>query len=435
MTRTLHVDAFAGLGGDMLVAALVHLGAPLEGVLAGVRTLGVPGWDARIERVTRGAYAASRFVVFPVPDDGAPPRAEHAHGHGHAHTHDHAHAHAHAHEHGHAHDHPGDDAFPGQPSRAWRDIRALIEAAPLAPRARARALRVFGLLAEAEGRVHGMPAEEVTFHEVGAVDSIVDIVAACVALELLDVGRVTCAPLPMGSGTVRSAHGILPVPVPATVEVLRGFPIVPSTFPGELVTPTGAALVAGLAEPGPIPPMTVLGVGYGAGTRDPSTHANVLRVILGNGSAQSATDVVELRAQVDDLTGESVPGVIQALLDAGALDAWASTVWMKKGRPGVLIEAICAPEARETVGEALLRHAGSLGYRWSATPREVCARTLVDVATAFGNVRVKVATRHGAVVHAAPEHEDCAALARDFGVPVAQVRGAALAAWAAKQGD
>ena len=143
---------------------------------------------------------------------------------------------------------------------------------------------------------------------------------------------------------------------------------------------------------------------------------------------------MELRAQVDDLTGESVPGVIQALLDAGALDAWASTVWMKKGRPGVLLEAICAAEAREVVGEALLRHAGTLGYRWSPAPREVCARDLVNVATAFGNVRVKVATRNGRVVHAAPEHEDCAALARDFDVPVAQVRGAALAAWASKQG-
>jgi uncharacterized protein (DUF111 family) len=178
--------------------------------------------------------------------------------------------------------------------------------------------------------------------------------------------------------------------------------------------------------------MRVSAIGYGAGTRNPTTHANVLRVVLGEGDAGSVGDVVELRAQVDDLTGESVPGLVEALFAAGAIDAYVSPVTMKKGRPALEITALAAPDARAAVGDALLRHAGTLGYRWQAMRREVLARRIVEVATAFGVVRVKVAERAGRVVHAAPEHEDCAALARQFDVPVAEVRAGALAAWAAK---
>ena len=322
--------------------------------------------------------------------------------------------------------------FPGQPSRAWRDIRASIAEAALAPRVKARALRVFGVLAEAEARVHGMAPDDVTFHEVGAVDSIVDIVGACVALECLGIDSLSVGPIPMGSGSVRTEHGLLPVPVPATVEVLRGFPVVASPFTGELVTPTGAAIVAGLATPSAFPSMRIAGVGYGAGKRDPATHANVLRVILGESEQDSdttPTDVVELRANVDDLTGESVPGVIDALLAAGALDAWTTPIAMKKGRPGLQIAALAAPGDRERVGDALLRHAGTFGYRWNPAPREVCVRAWEHVTTPFGEVRVKIARREGALLHAAPEHEDVAAAARAHGVPVAEVRGAALAAW------
>ncbi len=507
MTRILHVDAFAGIAGDMFVAALIHAGAPLDEVIAGVRALGVPGWDARSFKAARGAYLATRFEVFPVEDPSLPgagggarpppqrlppSRGSLPRGHGasprqtsdvpslavitsrasgltaprsvltsavrpsvrdrratkprdEGHAHDHGHGHGHAHGHSHAHGH-GDDVFPGQPSRAWRDIRASIEAAQLAPRVKARALRVFGVLAEAEARVHGMAPDDVTFHEVGAVDSIVDIVGACVALECLRIDALTVGPIPMGSGSVRTEHGLLPVPVPATVEVLRGFPVVASPFTGELVTPTGAAIVAGLATPSAFPAMRVAGVGYGAGKRDPATHANVLRVIVGDSDTHGATvvapeaapraeadttptDVVELRANVDDLTGESVPGVIDALLAAGALDAWTTPISMKKGRPGLQIAALAAPGDRARVGDALLRHAGTFGYRWSPAPREVCVRAWERVTTPFGEVRVKVARRDGELLHAAPEHEDVAAAARAHGVPVTEVRGAALAAW------
>lgn len=420
--RVLHLDCFAGIAGDMTVAALVHAGASIDAVLAEVRTLPVFGWRARVEPVFRGPYAATRFVVEPEGESGGELL-------------DHAHDHTHGHDHGHSHDHPRDpdDPWAGQPARSWRTIRRMLEIAQLRPRVRERALRTFARLAEAEARVHGGDPEDVTFHEVGAVDSIVDIVATCSALEELGVDRIVATPLPMGSGTVRTQHGLLPVPVPATVEVLRGWPVVPSTFTGELVTPTGAALVAALAEPGPLPAMRVERVGYGAGTRNPTTHANVLRVVLGAGEAGAVPEVAELRAQVDDLTGESVPGLIEALFAAGALDAWVTPVTMKKGRTGLLIGAICEPSARVVVGDALIRHAGTLGYRWSLAAREVAARRFERVETAWGPVNVKVAEREGVVVHAAPEHEDCAAIARSAGVPVAEVRGAALAAWAARR--
>ncbi len=431
MTRTLWIDPFAGAAGDMLLAALVHAGADAGAVAQGVRALGIPGWTLHVAAVQRGAIAATHVQVLPDPGIGVTwTAARPVHAHDHAHGHDHAHAHGHAHH----HDHAGLDLFPGQPSRAWRDIRRILADAPLADRVRTRAIAVFQALAEAEGRVHGMPAEEVTFHEVGAVDSIVDIVGACVALELLDVADILCGPLPMGHGTVRTAHGVLPVPAPATLEVLRGFPVVPSPWGGETVTPTGAAFIAALARPGGLPAMQVRSIGYGAGTRDPSTHANVLRVVLGDGESGSPVEVLEVRAQVDDLPGEHVPGLLRALLEAGALDAWTTHVGMKKGRPGLLVTALCVPERREAVGDAMLRHAGTLGYRWSAAAREVCARRWVTVATGYGEVRMKVAEREGRVVHAAPEYEDVAARAVAAGVPEVVVHAAALAAWAGPRG-
>lgn len=417
MTRVAFLDCQAGIAGDMLVAALVHAGAPLAAVLAEVSAVGIPGWQARVEPVVRGPYAATRFVVEP---DGstapaADPGAGQNHDHGHGHGRDHA--------------APGPDTFPGQPARSWATIRALLEAAPLRPRVKDRAIRTFARLAAAESRVHGVPVDAVQFHEVGAVDSIVDIVAACAALEELGVDELVASALPMGQGRVRTEHGILPIPVPATVEVLRGFPVMPSPWSGELVTPTGAALVAALASPGVMPAMVIESVGYGAGTRDPPDHGNVVRVVVGSGHAGAPAEVAELRAQVDDLPGEQLPPLLEALLAAGAVDAWATPTLMKKGRPGLLLGALCAPDRRVVVGEALLRHGGTFGYRWTTLQREVLARSWESVRTRWGAVRVKVGRSAGVVVHAAPEFEDCAALAREHEVSVAEVQRAALAAW------
>lgn len=420
MSRTVFVDAFAGLAGDMLVAALVDAGAPLDRVVAGLRGLGVEGWAARVERVMRGPFAATRFVV---ELDG--PVQFIAGG-----AHDHSHAHGHGSSHDHAHDHT-----PAGPSRAWRDIRALITSATLPDRARQRALATFERLAAAEGRVHGIAPDDVGFHEVGAVDSIVDIVGVCLALEELDVDRLVVGPLPLGAGHTRGDHGWIPLPAPATIEVLRGFPVYAFPHPGESITPTGAALMAALAEPGPMPAMRVEAIGYGAGTRDPSTHPNVVRVLVGAGEAGAQAEVVELLAQVDGVTGEGMPGLIQALLDAGAVDAWVTPILMKKGRPAYAVAAIAPVAARVVVGDTLLRLGATLGYRWSVQRREVLARRHDRVETRFGTIRVKVGERAGLTLHAAPEFEDCRAAADRHGVALAQVQAAALAAWRAPGND
>lgn len=397
----------------MTVAALVSAGADERVVMDGLAALGVSGWSGRFEQVYRGPFAALRFIV----DVDAASRPDDR-----AHDHDHAHAHAHAHDH--AHPSP-----PGAPSRAWRDIRALLERSALPVRARERALATFGCLAVAEGRVHGMAADDVTFHEVGAVDSIVDIVGACLALESLDIERIVVSPIPLGVGGTRSEHGWIPLPAPATAELLRGFPVSASPWPGESVTPTGAALLAALARPGPLPAMRIDAIGYGAGTRDPSTHPNVLRVIIGSGDAGALTTICELRAELDGITGEAVPPLLDALFAAGAVDASAAAITMKKGRPGLRIVALAPPGQRAAVGDALLRHGRTLGYRWTTLDREVLARRHVEVRTEFGSVRIKLGEREGDVVHAAPEFDDCAARAAAANIPVVTVQAAALAAW------
>lgn len=396
------VDPVGGIAGDMLVAALVDAGASLELVLAEVRKLGVEGWSARVEPAWRGPFAATRFVVD-VGGDGH----DHAHGHDHGHDHD-----------GH--------------SRRWADIRALLEGSTLGEGVKRRALATFAVLAEAEGRVHGMPAEAVAFHEVGAVDSIVDIVAAAAALDLLGIDEIVVGPLPLGSGSVVGAHGLIPLPAPATVECLRGFVVEGIAARGETVTPTGAALVAALMRPGAMPSMRVLRSGTGAGTWDPASHPNVVRVIVGEGDAGAVAEVLELRAEVDGLTGEAVPPLLDALFAAGAIDAYVTPVLMKKGRPGLLVTALCAPPEARAVGDALLRHGRTLGYRTTRCAREVLARRHEVVATKFGDVRLKIGEREGAILHLAPEYEDCARQAAAAGVPVVEVMGAALLAWSAR---
>jgi uncharacterized protein (TIGR00299 family) protein len=433
--KVLYLDVFAGVAGDMFVAALLHLGADLDLVRAELAKVRVRGYRVRREAVSRGAFAATRFVVEPdgrsLSEAPTADEAEHGHDHGHGH------GHGHGHDHGHGHGHDDGEApldptggFVGQPPRTWRQIRALIGESALAPRVKERAIAAFGLLAEAEGRVHGMPAEAVTFHEVGAVDSIVDILAAVIALELLEVDRIVASSLPMGSGVIRTAHGLIPIPAPATVEVLLGWPVRPGKAGMEQVTPTGATLIAALAEPGPMPAMTVRGVGYGAGTKDPPDMANVLRAILGEERPPSSALSVEvLEAQMDDLSGEHLPALLEALLAAGALDAIAIPVLMKKGRPGQLVVALAEPHAARAVERAMLRHGSSFGLRSHPASRRVLDRRFERVETPWGPVRVKVGHQDGEIVHAAPEHADVAALARETGLPEPRVYAEAQAAW------
>ncbi len=387
---TLWIDASAGAAGDMICAALLDAGGELEALTGALEPLPLGPWSLHTERVVRRGMAALHLVVEdPTPEV--------------------------------------------HPHRAWADIRALIEGADLPERARSRALAVFTRLAKAEARVHGTEVEAVRFHEVGALDSILDILGACLLLEQLHVDRIVATPLPLGGGTVKTAHGLLPVPVPAVRELLEGWPAAQDGRQGELVTPTGAALITTLAEPGPMPSMTPSSTGTGAGTRDPRDRANVLRVVLGEPAAAPLTDRVEvLEAQVDDMPGEWVPPCLDALLAAGALDAWATPVLMKKGRPGLLLGALAPPQLGDRVAEAMVRHATTFGVRRRTSSRTVLDRHSETVDTPFGPVRVKMGLWEDEVVQVAPEYEDCAAAALGAGVPFSQVHRAALLAWQEK---
>jgi len=276
--------------------------------------------------------------------------------------------------------------------------------------------------------------DTVTFHEVGAVDSVVDLLGVCLALEALGVDELVCGALPVASGTTASQHGPIPLPAPATLALLEGWPVRPGIPDFEQVTPTGAALVAALAEPGEFPAMRIARVGVGAGTKDTREGPNVLRLVLGERrEASSPTRVAVLRAQMDDLSGEHLPTLMDALLHAGALDVVALPVLMKKGRQGVLVEALCPPALAQEVGTALLRHGSSFGYRHQLMDRVVLDRWHERVETAHGPVRMKVGALHGELLHASPEHEDVRQRAAEANVPVPAVHSGAVAAWHARR--
>ena len=397
--RALYFDAFAGVSGDMTVGALLALGLDLEHLRAELATLPVHGYALRAERRLVNAITAVKFDVD-------------LHG-----AHGHAHCHAHEHEHEHAH-------------RSFGEIRRMIEGSGLTPRVKETALAIFGRLAEAEGRVHGVPAEAVTFHEVGAVDSIVDIVGTAIGLVALAVDRVYVSALPLGSGLVRSQHGVIPVPGPATVELLRGFPVRVGDGASELITPTGAASVAALARPGEVvPPLQIEAVGYGAGTRTLPDRPNVLRLLLGRVVPASAGDeVIEIAATIDDANPELYAYALDAVFAAGARDAWLIPAQMKKGRPGVVLHALADPGARDAVVAAILRETTAIGLRFHTVQRVVLPREVVSVETPYGPVRVKIAVAPDGTRNVAPEYEDCRQVAAERGVALKVVYQAAVAA-------
>ena len=397
--RALYFDAFAGVSGDMTVGALLALGLDLEQLRAELATLPVHGYALRAEPRLVNAITAVKFDVD----------LHGAHGHAHGHAHEHAPAHSH---------------------RSFGEIRRMIAGSGLAPRVQETALAIFGRLAEAEGRVHGVSAEAVTFHEVGAVDSIVDIVGTAIGLVALAVDRVYVSALPLGSGLVRSQHGVIPVPGPATVELLRGFPVRVGDGASELITPTGAAIVAALARPGEaVPPLQIEAVGYGAGTRSLADRPNVLRLLLGRVVPASAGDeVIEIAATIDDANPELYAYALDAVFAAGARDAWLIPAQMKKGRPGVVLHALADPWARDAVAAAILRETTAIGLRFHAVQRVVLPREVVSVETPFGPVRVKIAVAPDGTRNVAPEYEDCRQVAAERGVALKVVYQAAIAA-------
>lgn len=403
--RALYFDAFAGVSGDMTVGALLDLGLDLERLRAELAALPLHGYALRAApRLVHGIRAV-KFDVEIAADAHAPHGGQ-AHGHA---------APAHAHE-PHAH-------------RAWAEIRTLLADSGLTATVKERALAIFARLAEAEGRVHGVPVDAVTFHEVGAIDSIVDIVGTAIGLVALDIGEVYVSPLPLGSGLVRSQHGVIPVPGPATAELLRGFATRIGDGAGELVTPTGAAIVAALADPRqPVPPLRVESVGYGAGTRTLPDRPNLLRLLLGQVAvAVAADELVEIAATIDDASPELYAHALEAIVAAGARDVWLVPAQMKKQRPGVVLHALVDPPARAAVAAAILRETTAIGLRFHAVYRTVLPREVISVETPYGPVRVKIATAPDGTRNVAPEYEDCRRAALEHRVALKLVYQAAIA--------
>jgi len=402
----LYFDCFAGIAGDMTLGALLDLGVPESAVRGELDKLPVKNYRLTRERVKRGALVGTKIHVLV---DEEHPHAQHHHG-------DERHEHGHEHHH-HQHTH-------------YRDIKAMLEQ-HLGGDVLRRALAIFDRIAIVEARLHGVTVEEVAFHEVGAVDSIVDIVGAAAALAWLKPSRMSSRRVPLGGGTVDTAHGRLPVPAPATLELLAGAEV-EAGGDSELTTPTGAGILAASVEAyGAMPPMRVVGVGWGAGDRELGDRPNLLRVVAGVRAplADAATDeVAVVEANIDDMNPELCEPLLEALFAAGAVDAWFTPIVMKKSRPALTVAALCPPSVRDAVAAALLRESTTIGVRFSTRERHVLPRRLVDVDTPWGKVPVKVAG-DGDAANAAPEYEACRELAAAAGVPVKRVYLAALAAF------
>ena len=428
--NTLFLEPFSGISGDMFLGALLDLGVDAGALTRELGHLKVAGWHLHATRKTKAGLSGVWANVH----------LDHAPGHDHAHPHEPVPENHHAVGHEHPHDHGTDHAEP----RDFAAIRTLIMTSPLNAWVRERAVAVFSRIAAAEGKIHGLPPEAVHFHEVGAVDSIVDIVGACLGLDLLGRPRVLSAPVVEGSGTVRCAHGLLPVPAPATLEILRarGIPFTQCEEAYELVTPTGAALLAEFAESfGPLRDVVVQRVGYGLGTRENRTRPNVLRACLCQPAAAEVTPhdwqtdaIAMLETNLDDISGEVLGQLVPKALAAGALDVFHTPIQMKKNRPGVLLTVLCAPAQADRFTELLLRETSSFGVRRTVAERRKLRREFTKVATPFGEVSVKLGLLNGGVVQAAPEFEPCRALAEQAGVPVRVVIEAALRALPAGAG-
>ena len=420
VTKVLYFDCFSGISGDMVLGALLDAGLPLEELTRGLGSLAVSGFDISTKRVLRAGVSATKFIVHEHgnPHPAASAQQDHSH-------HDHDHAHSHDHDRAHSHEHP---------HRSLPEIFALIDRARLSASGRDRAKALFQRLADAEASIHQMPVSEVHLHEVGALDSIIDIVGAVFALEWFGADRIVSSPLNVGGGMVNSAHGRFPVPAPATVKLLGDAPIYGGAVQEELVTPTGALIVSSYASAfGPIPPMTVEKVGYGAGEREFRSTPNVLRVLIGrateDGAQPNTGRVTVIECEIDDMNPQLFGVAMERLYAAGALEVFYVPVQMKKNRPGTLLTVVSSPERRSTLADIIFRETTTIGLRHYEMDRECLERELVTVETPVGPVRVKIARRDGRVVNAVPEFEDCARLATANNLSVKEVQALAIKAY------
>ena len=387
-----YFDCFAGIAGDMVLGALLDAGGSEAALREGLARVDLDPFELSVERTERGGIGATQVTV----------RAQ------------------------------------GRRRRTWADLRDLLSGADLAEPVRQRALRTFAALAEAEGRVHRVPAEEIHFHEVGAVDAVVDVVGSALLLDQLGVGEVWASPVATGSGLTRSEHGVLPVPAPAVLELLRGAPLRAGGIEAELTTPTGAAILAASASRfGELPPVRTARVGYGAGGRRHRELPNLLRVILGERvgeglagaeSGEGGDGGLVLEANIDDMTPELAPWVLDRLVEAGAADVWFTPIHMKRGRPGITLSVLCPPGTEAALRAVLWRETSTLGVRGLPVRKWMLERRVIEVGVAGGKARVKLGLDRGTVVNVAPEYADCARLAEQTGLPLKEVMARAQAA-------
>jgi hypothetical protein len=392
--KLLYLDCFAGISGDMFLGAMLDLGVSEEALRAELAKLNLKDYQISSRRVVKQNISATKFDV--VEEHLPSPRLR-------------------------------------QTSRGYSEIAEMIEGSTLTKGVKRRALSAFRRIGEAEAKIHGIALEKVHFHEIGAVDSIVDIVGACIAVEALGVEEIHASPARLGSGFVETAHGKFPVPAPATLELLKGIPVQSSNEPVELVTPTGAALLAEFCSKfGPMPAMTIEKIGYGAGSRDLDKAPNVLRAVLGVASAvpsrsSDETDTVGvIETNIDDMNPQLFGDVMERLLAAGALDVFLTPVQMKKNRPGTLLTVLCERNGVDRLAELLLTHTTSFGVRVHEAQRRKLAREIVTVKTKFGEVEVKIGRLGGNIVARSPEFESCKQAAARFNVGVKDVYNEAL---------
>lgn len=418
--KTLYLDCSMGAAGDMLTAALYELLDDNQKAefIDKINSLGIPGVRVEAETSTKCGIVGTHMKVT---INGA---EEHEHHHVHEHTHEHAHHHEHEHEHTHEHEH----AHPHEHTHthehhhsSMHDIEHITEQLAVSEQVRDDVIRVYSLIAEAESHAHGKPVSEIHFHEVGTADAIADVTAVCMLIDMLGRPNVVASPVHVGSGQVHCAHGILPVPAPATAHILRGVPVYGGEIRGELCTPTGAALLKHfVSEFGSMPAMTAENIGYGMGRKD-FPAANCVRAIIGE-CAGAGSRIIELTCNVDDMTAERVGFAMEELFAAGALEVYTVPVGMKKSRPGIMLCTMCAEEKRDEIVRMIFRHTTTLGIRENVSKRYTLARRIDTIETELGPVRVKRSEGYG-VIRTKYEYEDIAKIAAERGISIDEAIG------------
>ena len=434
--KLLYLDCQSGISGDMTLSALIDLGADISYISGHLKKLPIDPFSLNVKQVDKRGISAKlldlQFDDADQSDDGHSHTHDdghtHSHSHEHSHTneevhsHSHDHDHSHEHSHSHGHDHAHDDGHHSHSHRKASTILQMIENSKLPKRVKERSLAVFQVIAQAEGKIHGMDPEEVHFHEVGAMDSIIDVIGVCLALESLDVAKIIASPVPTGYGKIMIAHGLYPIPAPATAEILKGVPLADFHVRGELTTPTGAGFLKALAdEYGQLPAQAIENIGYGAGKKN-FEHPNVLRAVLFNEEkVQQREKITVLECHLDDFTGESLGYVMEKLLNEGALDVYFTPVSMKKSRPGTLVTVLSKPENSFLLEDILLRETSTFGVRKSDWTRRILSRELKQVETVYGPITVKIGMLEGEIIKAYPEYEDVKKAAQDYNVPLVDV--------------